>query len=424
MTPSTHETHYLIAGASHAALAALQAIRLVDDQRDLTLIAKDDRLPYSPTVLPYVVSGRSTPASVSLRDDRYFAEHKVNFLRGRQVTGVSTTERLATLSDGTRIKFEKLLVATGARPVVPAIPGLADVGFHVLRTLDDAQRLRDRLSDARHAVVLGGGLIGMHAAENLCKSGVRVTVIEMQAQVLPAYFDADAAALIERAFADAGVDLRTGSRVERIAPIAAGSAEFTVQIAGGARVAGDLLLVGAGVAPVTDYLAGTDIAMDRGVLVDDVMRTSAANVWAAGDVAQARDFYGSAPVVGGIVPDAVEQGRIAGMAMAEDSTVTPYRGTVPINTYRFFGNHAVAVGNNRAPPGAEVVVRGAGDHGRYLKIILHEGRLHGIFGINEPFDAGVMWELILRRVDLGPVREQFLEQPQDTARALMSRLWR
>ena len=421
MTHSTHETHYLIAGASHAALAALHAIRLVDDQRDLTVIAKDDSLPYSPTVLPYVVSGRSTSTSVLLRDDRYFAEHKVNFLRGRQVTGVSTTERLATLSDGTRIRFEKLLVATGARPVVPAIPGLADVGFHVLRTLEDAQRLRDRLSGASHAVVLGGGLIGMHAAENLCNSGVRVTVIEMQAQVLPAYFDADAAALIERAFAEAGVDLRTGSRVERIA---AGSPEFTVQIAGGARVAGDLLLVGAGVVPVTDYLEGSDIAIDRGVLVDDVMHTSAANIWAAGDVAQARDFYGSAPVVGGILPDAVEQGRIAGMAMAEDSTVTPYRGAVPINTYRFFGNHAIAVGSKRAPAGAEVVVRTAPYDNRYLKIILHDNRLYGIFGINEPFDAGVMWELILRRIDLGPVREQFLKRPQDTARTLMSRLWR
>ncbi len=421
MTQSTHETHYLIAGASHAALAALHAIRLVDDQRDLTVIAKDDSLPYSPTVLPYVVSGRSTPTSVLLRDDRYFAEHKVNFLRGRRITGVSTTERLATLSDGTRIRFEKLLVATGARPVVPAIPGLADVGFHVLRTLEDAQRLRDRLPDARHAVVLGGGLIGMHAAENLCKSGVRVTVIEMQAHVLPAYFGADAAALIERAFVEAGVDLRTNSRVERVA---AGSSEFTVQIAGGARIAGDLLLVGTGVIPVTDYLEGSDIAIDRGVLVDDVMQTSVANVWAAGDVAQARDFYGSAPVVGGILPDAVEQGRIAGMAMAEDSTLTPYRGVVPINTYRFFGNHAIAVGNNRAPSGAEVVVRAAPDDNRYLKIILHDSRLHGIFGINEPFDAGVMWELILRRIDLGPVRERFLERPQDTARALMSRLWR
>ncbi len=110
--------------------------------------------------------------------------------------------------------------------------------------------------------------------------------------------------------------------------------------------------------------------------------------------------------------------------MAEDSTLTRYRGAVPINTYGFFGNHAIAVGSKLAPPGAEVVVRIRPDDNRYLKIILHDNRLHGIFGINEPFDAGVMWELILGRIDLGPVRERFLERPQDTARTLMSRLWR
>jgi phenylglyoxylate dehydrogenase epsilon subunit len=421
MPDATVTTHYLIAGASHAALAALHAIRLVDEERPLTVIAKDDSLPYSPTVLPYVVSGRSAPASVLLRDERYFVDHKVQYLRGRHVTAVDTAERVATLSDGVRVRFEKLLLATGARPALPPIPGLADFPYHVLRTLADAERLHESLAHATHAVVLGGGLIGMHAAENLRKAGARVTIIEMQAHVLPAYFDATAAALIARAFVTAGVAIRTGARVEQIIPA---GRECAVVLADGTRVTADLLLVGAGVVPVTDCLGGAAIATDRGVLVDDQMRTSDPCVWAAGDVAQARDFYGTAPVVGGIVPDAVEQGRIAGMAMADDPAVKPYRGAVPINTYGYFGNHAVAVGSQVAPSGAEVVIRDESAANRYLKIILHEDRLHGIFGINVPFDAGVMWELILRRVDLGPVRARFLAEPQDAARALMSRLWR
>jgi phenylglyoxylate dehydrogenase epsilon subunit len=269
--------------------------------------------------------------------------------------------------------------------------------------------------------VIGGGLIGMHAAENVRKGGARVTVIEMQAHVLPAYFDADAAARIERAFATAGVEIRTGARVERIIP---GAPDSTLELTDGTRVTADLLLVGTGVVPVTDYLDGSGIATDHGILVDDTMRTNDPSVWAAGDVARARDFFGSAPVLNGILPDAVEQGRIAGMAMAGDHAVRPYRGAVPLNTFGFFGNHALAVGSNLAPPGADVMLRAdpAGD--RYLKIVLHQDRLHGIFGINVPFDAGVMWELIVRRVELGPLRARFLEQPQETARTLMSRLWR
>ncbi len=155
------------------------------------------------------------------------------------------------------------------------------------------------------------------------------------------------------------------------------------------------------------------------------MRSSVANIWAAGDVAQARGFYDGAKTLNGILPDAVEQGRIAGMAMAGDPGVKPYPGGVPLNTYTFFGQHAVSVGSHGdGIPGAEVREHGRCRKSRYLKIVLKDNRLLGIFGINAAFDPGVMWELILRRIDLAPVRERFLRAPQDTARVLMSRTWR
>lgn len=414
-------THYLIAGASHAALSALEAIRMADPERELTMVAKDDALPYSPTVLPYVVSGHSNPERIFLRDESYFHRTHTSYLRGRAVTHIDTDAHVASLTDGTELKYEKLLLATGARPAVPAVPGLESVSRHVLRTLGDAMGLRANLSAARHAVVLGAGLIGMHAAENLRKAGAQVTLIELQPQVLPAYFDAEAAAIIARAFADAGVEVRVGTQVAAVARQDRG---FTVQLTSGEMLDGDLLVVGTGVTPVMDYLDGTPVATDRGILVDDTMRTNVGDVWAAGDVAQARGFYTSEPVLNGILPYAVEQGRIAGMAMAEDPALESYRGGVPLNTYSFWGRHAVSVGTNSAPKGAEVVRRLAGAHERYLKIILDGNRLHGIFGVNEMFDAGVMWELVLRRIDLGPVRERFLAQPNETARALMSRTWR
>ncbi len=180
----------------------------------------------------------------------------------------------------------------------------------------------------------------------------------------------------------------------------------------GQTLACDLLVVGVGVAPVTDFLAGSGVAVDRGVLVDDEMRSSVASIWAAGDVAQARGFYDGAKTLNGILPDAVEQGRIAGMSMAGDPGVAPYPGGVPLNTYTFFGQQAVSVGvHGDGVANVEIVRRHDADAGRYLKIVLHENRLLGIFGINEPFDPGVMWELILRRTDLSPVRDRFVASP-------------
>jgi phenylglyoxylate dehydrogenase epsilon subunit len=416
--------HYLIVGASHAALSALHAIRLHDAEQEVTLLTRDDSLPYSPTVLPYVVSGRSAPERVFLRDEDYFAKHKVNYRRGAKVQKVSAGESAVELADGSKIGFDKLLLATGAAPMLPPIPGLTGLKFHVLRTLNDAVALREALPRIKRAVVLGGGLIGMHAAENLAKGGVDVSVVEMQPHVLAGYFDAEASAMIEKVFAANGVRLLLGASVASFAPQGEGC---RAKLADGTELDADLLLVATGVAPVTDFLAGSGIATERGVLVDAHMRTNVANIWAAGDVAQARGFFTPDRIINGILPDAVDQGRIAGMAMAEDPGTKDYAGGVPLNTYSFFGQHALSVGVHEGalePTGVEVKKQIDADENRYLKIVLKDRRLAGIFGVNAAFDPGIMWELILRGIDLGDEKLAFLRSPQDTARALMSKNWR
>ena len=418
------QTHYLIVGASHAALSALHAIRLHDAEGDITVVTRDERLPYSPTILPYVVSGRSEPERVFLRDEDYFARLKVKYRRGAAVQKVSPARGAVQLAAGEEIGYSKLLLATGAAPALPSIPGLGEVKFHVLRTLNDAIGLRQALLGATRALVLGGGLIGMHAAENLAKGGARVTVVEIQPHVLSGYFDADASGIIENVFSAKGVRLLTASRV---AGLAARGDGCRATLGDGTGLDADLVLVATGVEPVTDFLNGSGIETDRGVLVDDWMHTNAANVWAAGDVAQARGFFEGGKIINGILPDAVGQGRIAGMAMAGDAGARPYKGGVPLNTYAFFGQQAVSVGVQEGalePSGVEVRKEVDAEHARYLKIVLKDGRLAGIFGINAAFDPGIMWELILRRLDLGAAKQAFLDLPQQTARALMSKTWR
>ena len=419
-----HHTHYLIVGASHAALSALHAIRLHDAEQDVTLLTRDDSLPYSPTVLPYVVSGRSAPDRVFLRDDAYFDEHKVNYLRGARVQKVDPGASAVELADGSRIGFDKLLLATGAAPMLPPIPGLAGLKFHVLRTLADALALREALPRIKRAIVLGGGLIGMHAAENLAKGGVEVSVVELQPHVLAGYFDAQASGMIESVFTAQGVHLLLDASVASFAPQGEGC---RAKLADGRAIDADLLLVATGVAPVTDFLAGSGVETERGVLVDEHMRTSVTNIWAAGDVAQARGFFSSERIINGILPDAVDQGRIAGMAMAEDPGAMNYAGGVPLNTYSFFGQHAVSVGVHEEAleaSGVEVKKQVGIEQNHYLKIVLKDRRLAGIFGVNAAFDPGIMWELILRGIDLGEEKLAFLRSPQDTARALMSKNWR
>lgn len=406
-------TTYLIVGASHAGLEALQAIRTVDGAGAAMLVGREAGLPYSPVVLPYLVSGEADPQHASLCDDEYFMRSGVSVSRGVTLHRIDVENSVAIMDSGLQVHYEKLLLATGAASVIPRVDGLSRVRFHVLRTLQDAVLLRSAASQARQAVVLGAGAIGMHVAESLQRAGLSTTLVESHARVLPDYFDTEAAGLIQAAFVRSGVNILTGRRAVSVFGRDDGC-EVTLE--DGERLPAELLMVSEGVCPAMDYLSGTAIAHDRGILVDDSMRTNVANIWAAGDVAQARSFFTGQAVLNTTLSDAVRQGRVAGLAMAGDKEKVRYDGGVPFSMHHFFGSQAVSVGSADETD-CEVLRMVDRRMGRYLKMVIRDNHLEGVFAIDVPIEGSSMWELILRRVDLSPIKEQLL----DSCRMLMSR---
>ncbi len=408
---------YLIVGSSHAALEAADAIRAQQPEGRLILASRDRDLPYSPTVLPYVVSGQSPADGVALRAPGALEARGIELQLNRELTAIDAEQHIASFADGSQIQYAKLLLATGASPALPPVAGLDSVPYLVLRTLQDAVALRDALKQAKRAIVLGAGLIGMHAAENLVRAGAAVTIIEMADRVLPAYFPPQASEKIAEAFTQGGVMLQLGRRVTAVS----GSQTIQAELDDGSTVEGDLLLVATGVAPNMAFAAGCGLQTDQGILVDEQMRTNLPDIWAAGDVAQARDLLAGERRVNGILPNAVEQGRIAGMGMVDDPYLKPFSGGVALNTYHFFGHHAVAVGNPSTDDAGTEIHESNGSG--YRRIALRNDRLVGIAAIDQPLDAGVMWQLMLRDTDLGPVKAAFLADPLTTGRQLMATTW-
>ena len=418
------QVKYLIAGSSHAGLSALEAIRMQDGEGSIILLTREKYLPYSPTILPYVVSGLVEAKEAFLRDEEALSLYGVEFKRNAKVVSVEPQTRTVKLQTGESIQCEKLLLATGARPMLPPIPGLEDAPYHVLRTLDDAIGLHRVAQKAKSAIVLGAGLIGMHAAENLAKQGRKVTVVEAMPHVLPGYFDEQAASLVQRVFSENGIRIFAGSTVTHAGASKSGC---LVSFEPGEDLSADLLVVATGVKPNIDYLTKSGIALDEGILLDERMRTSAEGIWAAGDVAQAQSFFGDGKRINAILPNAVEQGRIAGMDMVGDQALKPFPGGLPMNTYRFMGHNAFSVGMSQVPEadeGYEVKQVFLPKNLQYYKLVFKEGRLVGASGINANMDPGIMLQLIGRKVDLKGVKTQFLASPIDTGRVLMSRLWR
>ena len=418
------EIKYLIAGSGHAGLSAIESIRIHDKKGSISLLTPEKHLPYSPTILPYVVSGLVEADKAALIDEAALDQFNVDFKRESRVISMDPSARSVGLESGETLFYENLLLATGAQPVLPPVKGLKDVSYHVLRTLDDALRLQGAAQQARSIIILGGGLIGMHAAESLANNKRAITVIEALPAILAGYFDERASSLIRQVFCEHGVTVHTGDGVTHVAEE---NGRCTVSLASGTELVTDLLLVAAGVTPRTGYCSDAGIDRDEGIIVDEMMRSSDDHIWAAGDVAQAPSFFGGVQRVNAILPNAVEQGRIAGMGMAGDPALKPFRGGLAMNTFGFLGHRAFSVGLGRIPEsedGFEVEQVFQPNTHYYQKLIFKNDRLVGVLGINSDVDPGTLRELIRRKVDLKDVKTKFIKVPGETARVLMSRLWR
>jgi len=418
-----YHSKYLIVGSSHAGLSAIESIRIQDVGGSITLLNQEDSLPYSPTILPYVVSGKVDAGNFYLMEQNDLDAYGITFRRGSKVVKVDPLSHTVGLQSGQSLEYEKLLLATGADPAIPPIPGLKNAPFHVLRTIEHANQLRQAAQTATSAVILGAGLIGMHAAESLAKAGLRVSVVEALPYVLPGYFDAQAAGLIQKIFSEQGINILTGSAVTRIA---SSNGACALSLESGLDLSADLLVVATGVRPRVSYISSSKIQVDQGILVNDTMRTSANDIWAAGDVAQAKSFFDPTKVVQGTLPTAVEQGRTAGLDMVGDPTLKPYPGGIPMNTYKFFGHRSFSIGlagDGETRKDLEVDLTFLPSSQQYQKLIYEGNKLIGISCINSLLDPGIMYQLIKRQVDLTEIKKGFSSAPREMGRLLMSRIW-
>ena len=413
-------THYLIIGASHAGLSALDAIRRWDAESSLTLVSAEKKYLYSPTVLPYVISGKTKAGSLDIRPSGYFSTQNVHLVKGAVATRVDTAGRRVIFNDGLLIvNYDKLLIATGASASVPSIDGLDNVDFFTVRTLSDARNIKDKISVAGSALVVGAGFVGMHVAENLANAGLNVTVIESLNRIMGSSFDSDASSRIQQVFSDKGVRFLTGVNISKIVQK---DNRTTLIFTDGSKSSADILVVATGITPRTDFLSNSGIELGRGIIVDDRMHTSAENIWAAGDVARAPSFFSSEKSVGGTIPSATDQGKTAGMDMADDPYLKAYPGNLNMNTFNFFNQSAFSIGNvadGLSTADSEIHTQSDLESNGFCKFVLQDNVLTGVSAVNMRLHSGILKEMILRKVDLSGKKEIFLSEPLGTSRQLM-----
>jgi len=350
-----------------------------------------------------------------MRKDDYFDAIGATFAHGKEVVRLLPESKEVVYKDGEQEKYDTLLIASGADSSCPPIKGLAENGYLGFHTIGDCQRLLTELKDKNHIAVMGAGLVGMEVAIGLVEKGCRVTIIEKEPQLLPLYFDPEAESLIRAIFESKGISLLTGMEVSQVSRQ---DSQITVSFSQDSPLKADLLVTCTGVASRIALVAESGISTNRGILVDRQMMSSIPDVYAAGDVAEAPDFFTGQPGMNQIIESAVDEGRIAGANMAGEAA--EYEGWISSNIFNFFGNAAFSAGlsmptNNHY----EVLKEKDEEKARFKKLVYDEGRLVGGMFLNVDLDPGVLLYLIRKRVDISAYKQLLFEQPKEISRWLM-----
>ncbi|MCM6775073.1 FAD-dependent oxidoreductase [Nocardia sp. CDC159] len=283
----------VIVGAGLAGLRTAEELRRAGYAGGLVLLGDESRLPYDrPPLSKQFIRGETD--DTTLRPAEFFADNEIELRLGVPATGVDTAARRVLLADGSALGYEQLIIATGLRP--RRIPGLPEVaGVHVLRRHRDAAALRAELSGATRALVVGAGFIGCELAASLRALGVTVVLVEPRPAPLAAALGERVGALVARWHRAAGVDLRCGVGLDSL--VVKGDSVRGARLGDGAVVAAELVVLGVGSVPVTDWLAGSGIPLAAphaggGIAANEVGRTAVEGVWAVGDVAAWRHATG------------------------------------------------------------------------------------------------------------------------------------
>jgi NAD(P)H-nitrite reductase large subunit len=323
------------------------------------------------------------------------------------VVRIDATAQHVQTADNTVIAYDRLLIATGSRPIMPeGAAGMDAEGVATLRTLADARQMADRARHSQSAVVLGAGLQGMKAAMALLHRGLAVSLVEKEEEILPWLMDPDAGGWIRRALEDAGVAVITGSTIKEIKTDAQGVCGVVLD--NGRELACQLVCIGIGVTPNTACLESTGIRVDAGVVTDAHTACSAPNVFAAGDVTMTIDAITRKPIVTGQWTHAVEMGRCAGANMA--GRPIAYGGTFgTMNAIQVAGRPLVSMGIvHTAGTDYEVFVKASPNAYHKLVFSSKGERLVGALFIGDITNAG-LYRLVMReRMDVNGIKPQLI----------------
>lgn len=371
------DEQFVIIGSGIAALSAARAIRQRNKTAKILMTTVENHLPYYRPALSDLLSENLEGERLYPFGPEWYKENQIEVWLGTPITGIDTKAKQLTSAGGETITYSKLIIATGSRSNIPPFKGLENEGVYALRSLDDALQIKQAIQPGKKAVVIGGGVLGLEAVWEMASSGMEVSVVEFSPRLMPRQLDEAASSRLQDLITAQGIKLYLGVATEEIM----GDGKVNgVRLNNGETLPADLVLLSTGVKPNVELAQQAGINVKQGIIVDERMRTDAADVYAAGDVAQ----FGERLI--GLWPVAMEMGKIAGASAAGDWL--EYSQPLISTMLAAFGKEIFSVGDvNQAPDQCRVVEVIDPVEGYYKKSYLKDGVLVGEIIIADQVDA-------------------------------------
>ncbi|MDQ1725696.1 MAG: assimilatory nitrate reductase electron transfer subunit [Frankiaceae bacterium] len=393
-------TRVVVVGNGMAGSRVVEELRARDLQRalDICVLGAETFPAYNRILLSSVLAGKVTVGDIALTPEAWYEQNDVQLELGVTVARIDRTARVVIASDGRTFGYDELVLATGSRPRVPTVPGFTDpggdlaAGVSVFRTVGDCERIIAGSASAAHAIVVGGGLLGLEAARGLAGRGVAVTVLHKAGHLMEKQIDDLAGGVLVRTLARLGVDVRL-----RGVPIrydTAGAERFIV-LADGQHLPADIVVIAAGVEPDVCLARDSGLDVNRAIVVDDRMRTSDPHVWAIGECAEHRG------TVYGLVAPAWEHAAVVANALTGAGGAS-YAGSAIVTRLKASNVDLATMGDAHLEDDetAEVVRFVDPVRGTYKKLVIRDGRLTGAILLGENATVGAVTQLFDRG---GPV---------------------
>ena len=386
----------LIIGNGGAAIHAVMAARSSGHSGPIHMVSDTPGLAFNPMLSPYYLADEISFEQCFPFGKEFYNRFDVTCHFGSPVEILDPVEREVRLSGGMKLVYDRCLIATGASPFLPSVSGLRTSRYiFTLRTAEETILFHEALSKAKNALILGASLVGVKMAEIFARRGIKVTLVDIADQILPHAAHPECAALLEAHLTSVGIELRLGWTLEKVEDHGEG---VYCHFQGKQPIKADLCLVSIGVRPNLEFLHGTDVDIDQGILVDHQMRSNLDDLYAAGDVSQGRNLISGKKEIIGLWGNACYQGRTAGMNMAGQTA--SYPGTIPGHISTLFGWTFVHLGD-LYPEGNDVTILSNRDlsGGPYRLLAFDNGVLVGVNLINGIESAGRLKKALIRKLN-------------------------